>query len=109
MELDNISIADGCIENIHISLDVIEILFLSYEERLYTLRFENVWSVKIFFPISVDMSHINCADNSNLTKETFKIITDENPDDFKSFQFVNVDDIVFLEIIASTVKVTEKP
>lgn len=108
MGLDNISVADGCIKDIHISLDVIEILFQSYQERLYNLRFENVWAVKIFFLLGGDLSHINCVSSSDLTKETFKIITDENPDDFKSFQFVDVDDVVCLEIIASTVKVEEK-
>ena len=108
MELNNISIADGCIKDIHISLDVIEILFQSYQERLYSFRFDNVWAVKIFFLLGGDMSHINCVSSSDLTKETFKIISDENPNDFKSFQFVNVDDVVCLEIIASTVKVEEK-
>ena len=108
MGLDNISIADGCIKDIRISSDIVEILFQSYQERLYSFRFENVWSVKIFLLLGGDMSHINCVSNSDLKKETFKIITDENPNDFKSFQFVDVDDIVCLEIIASTVKVEEK-
>ena len=108
MGLNNVPIADGCIEDIHISVDTVEILFMSYQEKLYSFRFNDVLAVKIFYPINNDMSHIDCVSNSDLTKETFKIIPDENPNDFKSFQFVNVDNIVFLEIIASTVNVQEK-
>ena len=107
MGLDDVSIADGCIKDIHISLDMIEILFQSYQGRLYNFHFENVWAIKIFFLLGGDMSHINCVSSSDLTKETFKIITDENPNDFKSFQFVNVDNIVCLEIIASSVAIKE--
>ena len=107
MGLNDLIISDGNIQNIHISLNSVEVFFTSYQEKEYCILFENILSIKTFFPINSDLSHANCVSNSDLTKETFKIITDENPDNFKSFQFVNVDDIVFLEIIASTVKVEE--
>ena len=107
MDLNDLIISDGNIKNISISLNSVEVVFTSYQEKDYNILFENILSVKVFFPINSDLSHTNCENSSELTKETFKIISDENPNDFKSFQFVDIDDIVFLEIIASTVKVNE--